>query len=72
MKLVSIDSVIWKEGKHYVAQCLNLDISSFGDTKEEALANLKEAVELYCEDESSAEFTTIENPEIIHAEITYA
>ncbi len=41
--------VIWKEGKYYVAQCLNVDISSFGETIDEARKNLKEAVELYFE-----------------------
>lgn len=47
-----INFVIWKEGKHYVAQCLNVDVSSFGKTIEEAKNNLKEAVELYFEEEN--------------------
>ena len=42
-----------------VAQCLNVDVSSFGSTREEALANLKEAVELYFEGESSDAFTPV-------------
>lgn len=33
-----------------MAQCLNVDVSSFGKTKTEALKNLKEALELYFED----------------------
>jgi predicted RNase H-like HicB family nuclease len=33
-----------------VAQCLDYDVSSFGSTESEALANLKEALELYFED----------------------
>lgn len=44
-------SVVWKEGKHYVAQCLNVDISSFGESREEALANLDEALALYFEED---------------------
>jgi len=44
--------VIYREGKYYVSQCLNIDVSSFGETSEEAIANLKEAVELYLEDEN--------------------
>ena len=43
--------VVYREDKHYVSQCLNVDVSSFGDTIDEAVANLKEAVELYLEDE---------------------
>ncbi|WP_404424429.1 type II toxin-antitoxin system HicB family antitoxin [Nibricoccus sp. IMCC34717] len=34
----------------YVAQCLNVEVASFGDTIKEAIANLKVAVELYFED----------------------
>lgn len=41
--------VVWKEGKYYVAQSLVVDVSSFGLTKHEALANLKEAVRLHFE-----------------------
>ena len=46
-----IKYVIYKEGKHYVSQCLNVDISSFGSTIDEASANLKEALQLYFEDD---------------------
>lgn len=47
-----IDYVVWQEGKYYVSQCLNVNVSSFGETMDEAIANLKEAVELYFEDEN--------------------
>ncbi len=47
-----IKYVIYKEGKYYVSQCLNVDISSFGSTIDEASANLKEALQLYFEDEN--------------------
>jgi len=48
-----ISYVAWKEGKYYVAQCLNVDVSSFGKTMEEASKNIKEAVELYLETKGS-------------------
>jgi predicted RNase H-like HicB family nuclease len=32
-----------------VSQCLEIDVASQGDTEEEALSNLKEALELYFE-----------------------
>jgi hypothetical protein len=56
----TIKFYVVKEPPHYVAQCLNVDVSSFGDTVEEAIRNLKEAVELYFEDEPEGEFQTIE------------
>jgi predicted RNase H-like HicB family nuclease len=48
-----IKYVIYKEGKYYVSQCLNVDISSFGVTIDEASTNLKEALQLYFEDDKS-------------------
>jgi len=42
--------IVWQEGKHFVSQCLNVDVSSFGGTKQEALHNLEEALDLYAED----------------------
>jgi predicted RNase H-like HicB family nuclease len=48
-----IKYVIYKEGKHYVSQCLNVDISSFGSTIDEASLNLKEALQLYFEDDKN-------------------
>jgi predicted RNase H-like HicB family nuclease len=42
-----IHYTLYREDSDYVAQCLDYDVSSFGATKEEALAMLKEAVELY-------------------------
>jgi len=53
MKKISLRNVIWKEGKYYVAQCLNVDVSSFGSTKKSAENNLKEALELYFEEVGS-------------------
>jgi predicted RNase H-like HicB family nuclease len=42
-------ATVWKDGTWYVSQCLELDIASQGETEEEALANLKEALELHFE-----------------------
>ena len=42
-------ATVWREGKWYVAQCLEVDVASLGETEDEALANLKEALELYFE-----------------------
>lgn len=51
---------VYKEDRFYVAQCLNVDVSSFGETVEEAIANLKEALELYFEDADPAEYRSVE------------
>lgn len=47
-----IEFVVWQEGKYFVSQCINVNVSSFGETIEEATDNLKEAVELYFENET--------------------
>ncbi len=36
-----------REGEWFVAQCLELDVASQGATEEEALDNLREALELH-------------------------
>ncbi len=65
-------NVIWKEGEFYVAQCLNIEVSSFGESKEEALRNLNEAIELYMEDASFDNLPEIDSPEIIYSQIEHA
>ena len=42
---------IWREGDFFVADCPVLRIASQGISADEALANLKKAIELYFEDE---------------------
>ena len=51
--------VVYREDKYYVSQCLNVDVSSFGDTIDEAIRNLREAIELYFE-EGDADYHPIE------------
>ena len=42
-------ATVWSEGSWYVAQCLEVDVASQGESEDEALANLREALELYFE-----------------------
>ena len=72
MSVLRLKSVVWKEGRHYVAQCLNVDVSSFGKNKKQALANLQEALELYFQDEAGSKFTPVERPELIPLSISRA
>ena len=51
--------VVYREDEFFVSQCLNVDVSSFGATREEAVANLKEAVELYFEGEADSAYTPV-------------
>jgi len=67
-----LQNVVWKEGRYYVAQCLNIDISSFGESKEEALKNLDEAIQLYLEDDVHEKIQTVESPEIVNISVKYA
>jgi len=49
MKVLGFSAVIIPEAGTYSAWCPELDVASQGNTVEEALANLKEAIELHIE-----------------------
>ncbi len=38
---------VWQEGEWFVAQCLEVDVASQGATEQDALENLREALELH-------------------------
>ena len=38
---------VWQEGEWYIAQCVNVDVASQGVTEDEALDNLRDALELH-------------------------
>jgi len=69
---IQLQNVVWKEDKFYVAQCLNVEVSSFGKTKKEALNNLYEALDLYLEDEKPTKFIKIGNPTIVKHQFQHA
>ena len=64
MKRVNLKAAVWKEGKQYVSQCLNVDVASFGATKKKAMENLKEALELYFEDQDISQINKVERPDV--------
>ena len=72
MSKINLKNVVWKEGKYYVAQCLNVDVSSFGKTKKEALKNLDEALELYFEDKKTFKLPKVEKPELVDLLLKHA
>ncbi|PIQ07480.1 MAG: HicB family protein [Candidatus Nealsonbacteria bacterium CG18_big_fil_WC_8_21_14_2_50_37_10] len=66
-------TVINKEGKWFVARCLELGVVSQGKTVEEAQRNLKEAAELYLEDQPKAKkYLSKQAPLITSLELKHA
>ena len=59
---------VLKEGEWYVAQCLEVDVASQGETENEALENLREALELHFESPCSTVSPRVKKVEAdIHA-----
>ena len=52
-----------QEGTWCVAQALEVDVASQGETEEEALANLREALELYFEEPTATALPEIRTVE---------
>ena len=72
MKKFNLQNIVWKEGKYYVSQCLNVDISSFGKTKKESLKNLSEALDLYFEDVKISKIQEVKGAELMPLAFNYA
>ena len=49
MKTQTFTASISRVGDWFIAQCLEVDVASQGESEEETLINLREAVELYFE-----------------------
>lgn len=49
MKTQTFTASITQEDKWFIAQCLEVDVSSQGKSEDEAVDNLREALELYFE-----------------------
>ena len=52
------------EQGYYVAECLEVNIVTQGKTLDSLIENLKEAVELFFEDENPADFGFSEKPHL--------
>jgi predicted RNase H-like HicB family nuclease len=57
-------ATVWREGDWYVSQCLEVDVASQGETEQEALVNLKEALELHFEPPQATRAPTIRTIEV--------
>ena len=60
----TFNASVSKEGDWYVAQCLEIDLASQGETEEDALANLREALELYFESPTPTEGPKVRTIEV--------
>ncbi len=65
IQAIGLQTVASGEGTHFVAQCLDVDVSSFGDSEDAALANLREAFELYFDGAPAGAVATVEGPESV-------
>ena len=66
MNKIDLKSVVWEEGDYYISQCLDVDVSSFGKSKKEALAMLQDALDLYFEDTPLPKIADlVKNPTIV-------
>jgi len=72
MRNIDLKSVVWKEDTYYISQCLEVDVSSFGKTKKQALDNLQDALELYFQDIPIPKKTEVKNPVIASVHLQYA
>lgn len=59
-----IHTIVWKEDNLYVAKALEVEVASQGESEEEALKNLQEALELYFEDNSETNYTPVKEPKL--------
>jgi predicted RNase H-like HicB family nuclease len=57
-------ATVWQEGKWYVSQCIEVDIASQGESEEEALSNLTEALGLHFEDPRATRLPEVRTIEV--------
>ena len=62
-----LTAAVTREERFYVARCLEVEVTSQGENLDEALANLKEALEIYFEDVPQP--VTLETPLIAPVEV---
>lgn len=69
----TFSAIVWREEDWYVAKCNEVKVTSQGKTKKEAVKNLREALELYFEDEPSFEkLPSLRDVSLEEIKISYA
>lgn len=70
MAKMKLHAVLYKSENMYVVKCVELPVVSQGETLEKALENIKEAVELYLQEEDlTDDFEAVEKPIIREFEV---
>jgi predicted RNase H-like HicB family nuclease len=59
-------ATVWREGDWHIAQCIEVDVISQGETEQEALRNLADAIQLYFEAPSATALTA---PKLMTVEV---
>jgi len=72
MKKINFHNIVWKEEKYFVSKCLEVEVSSYGNTEKEAINNLQEALELYYEDQPLQKKQIISKVSINSIELSHA
>jgi predicted RNase H-like HicB family nuclease len=62
----SVDVVIYREDDRWLAQALNVQVSGFGDSPDEARKAITEALELYFKDAVDTEVPEVADSRIEH------
>ncbi len=61
----SIKAFVYKGDNYYVAECMEIAVVTQGQTLDETVANLEEAVALHLEGENPADFNLVPNPSLL-------
>ena len=65
MKRRTIQVRVFRGETKYVADCMDLPVVTQGDTLDELVANIREAIGLYLEDENLDDLGLCEDPAIV-------
>ena len=65
MRRRSIKAYVTKGDTHFVAQCIDINVVTQGQTLDETVHNLQEAVALFLEGEDLAELGFADNPSLL-------
>ncbi len=57
-----LTAVVTREENWFVAQCVEVDVARQGETEDEALKNLKEALELHFDEPSATRTSSLPSP----------
>ena len=60
----TIQCIIYRGEKYYVAECLDFAVVTQGKTLDAAMQNLREAIALHLEDEKLEDLGFVKNPKV--------